>query len=241
MLYPSAASVSTSMITPQQALYSYRQQIAPIETSQERIRQSHTTISPSQLFNAASTKAVQKEVKPRTTVKPAKSVATVKREITPQPTTKSKPLSIKHQKPDLSFDYIQKEFLSGDTKYGWHGRFDGSRDTPIDKLTSFISPQTIGSIQLTDSSTDIAEHKIGPPSVRLDPLQLAVLCQGLVKGMPSAYVRAWKTHQGGLRMFALYLKEANQGLLEDPSGPWLAATQALLKVSATALSHSVAH
>jgi hypothetical protein len=249
---PANALASSSAGPIQQAIYSYQQQSVVPETVNMNGQHTQATVSPSQLFQAPpraskpltnipelNSKAESVVRKPTNSTKPSNATSLKLGSTTKKPI----PIKSTSQQPSISkaagtttdsrpsgFELIKKEYLNGDAKYGWHGRFAGASLTPLDKLMGEVAPQPSTSEAKDGATTDAEAFQMLPPKITLNAVQVSELCQTLHKGMPSAYSKAWKQHPGGLRFFRYYLERAVKGLEASPQGSWLQAAYKLLDV-----------
>lgn len=129
------------------------------------------------------------------------------------------------------FALLKKEYLNGDSKYGLHGQFGNASPNPLDMFTSHVSPQVVGDKKVEETTTDQEDHEFSPPKMILSALELEETARKFRKAMSTSYAKAWKTHAGGLRFIAYYMKMAAEKLTTDPNGPWASALKALLEVS----------
>ena len=257
---PANALASSSAGPIQQAIYSYQQQSAIPEGVDPNGPYTPATVSPSQLFQAPprASKPLTDvpELNPRAELivrKPANPIKLPNAASPQLGSTTKKPTPIKStsQQPSASkaagatnesrpsgFELIKKEYLNGDAKYGWHGRFAGASLTPLDKLMSEVAPQPSTSEIKKGATTDAEAFEMSPPKITLNAVQVSELCQTLYKGMPSAYSKAWKQHPGGLRFFRHYLERAVKGLEASPQGSWLQAAYKLLDVRILILTNN---
>lgn len=220
----------------QQALKSFTQQATMPNAQIQNGGSAHATVSPAQLFQpsartviaptpsqtnpTASSGTKAKEPRARKASMPIKgepsqkaASPTIANLASQRPSqSQSPPLSTpttKKATETAAFDKLKKDFLNPSSKYGWHGRFEDGKTNPLDEMTKYISDKN-----MVMTATQTAEF--------------ATLAYS---GIPTAYTRAWKTHDQGLKLLSSLLNRVVEGLTAVPTGHWAKAAYKMTDVS----------